>query len=60
MEGEESLLLSAGEPVILPGNPILAGDNVGFPTSGFHVSPENGNLASRRTRKPKKEIKHKP
>ena len=46
--------------MILPGNTILVEGNEGLSTSGFHVSPENVNLASRRTRKPKKEIKHKP
>ena len=55
MEGEESLLVSAGEPVIFPGNTILVADNVGLPTSGFHISPENTNLASRRVRKKVKE-----
>ena len=49
MEGQESLIVSKGEPVIFPGNTILVADNVSLPTSGFHISPESANLASRRT-----------
>jgi hypothetical protein len=59
MEGEISLLVSAGGPVIFLGNTILVADNVGLPTSGFHVSPASVNLSARRTRKPKKELKPK-